>query len=185
MVETTQNIFLKIARRKMFLQKSDVEILLGLQAIDRMRGERRRIQDLCIEEELLTEEQVRGILRGVRYYVVRQADRRYGRILLERRLVARRDLNVALMEQKRTYQRKKTLLRLSKILLDKKEITIDEDRNVRRELLEGEPLSPSRSRHDGAAFESARWRKRDAERQRPVLFRHNRPGRKRRPLLWG
>ncbi|MHC4830655.1 MAG: hypothetical protein ACYTFT_09940 [Planctomycetota bacterium] len=135
MRETTQDIFLKIAQQKGLLHEDWIEEAIGLQTIDRMRGRDRSIESILVEQEYLSVDQVKGLLRGVRYYVIRKNDRRYGRSALRLGLIGRPLYSEALRRQKRAFHERNVLVRLSALLLHMGVIDPEQDQAIRDELL--------------------------------------------------
>jgi hypothetical protein len=145
MAETSQSIFLTIARQTGLLSEERAELLVGLQKLDRIRGRQRSVEQLAVGERFMTPEQVRKVLKAVRYYVIRRHDRRYARTARDLGFISWHTFDRCLKLQKRWYMEHRLLVRLGKILLRRGEITPQQDAVVRREL-----TSAARARSDGS-----------------------------------
>src|SRR6185436_1925725 len=97
-------LFARLAGGRGLLSEEQVELLFGLKALDRMAGLRRTVADLSVAEGLLPAAKVDELRRSVRYYLVRQADREYGRLAAERGLVPRALVDGLLEDQRRAFQ---------------------------------------------------------------------------------
>jgi len=145
MNDLLQSTFLRIAQAKDLLDDAAIEEIKGIQALDRMLGRERSVARICKRAGYLTIRQIKGILRGVRYYFARQADRRYGRIALRRGFTTRAALQEGLRRQKITLKRERVLVRLYRFLFEMGAISYEEHRVVLQALVaEGSrPRSPS------------------------------------------
>lgn len=135
--ETTQSIFLKIARDKGLLTEAQVTKVLRMQDVERARGgAARSIDEISLEAGLLTIEQVKGLERGVRYYVVRKADKRYATEAESRGIVDHDTVVNCLNKQKLDFTQRNRLARLSKLLLEIEAITLEQDAVLRDAVIE-------------------------------------------------
>ena len=87
--------------------------------------------------------------RGTRYYVVRKADKIYGKLAIQKKYVDADTVEHCLERQHRDYLKKRRLVRLSKLLLGLEAIPAERDAEVRK--LVAERLSPEESREAKAA----------------------------------
>lgn len=153
MRETAAAIFSRIALEKGLLD----ETKLGL-ARQKLRDMRRKgvpyaLDRACIDLGLLSEAQVRGIERGLRYYVARKADKAYRRIAADKGLVDGTVLDECLTEQKREFYENHRLLRLSRMLIDREAIDAAGDAAVRQEVLAR--LAPEESAEEADSVREA------------------------------
>ena len=135
MLDNPEVVFARIAGSKGWLDEAQVETLFGLQSLDRMMGRRRTIAGLSVSEGMLSREQAAEIAQRVRYYLVRQADLAYGRVAAERGFVARATVDGVLADQRRAFQERRILQRLSRILLVAGALTPEQDEEVKAAIL--------------------------------------------------
>ena len=140
MLDNPDVVFARIAGARGLLDEEQVETLFGVQALDRMRGVRRSIATLCIVEGMLSRTAAASVTSAARYYLVRQADKQYGKVIAARGLVPTSLIEGLLEDQRRFFQEKRVLQRLSKILLGAGAISPDDDAAAKREVL-GQPAT--------------------------------------------
>ncbi|MHC4830991.1 MAG: hypothetical protein ACYTFT_11665, partial [Planctomycetota bacterium] len=90
MAESTRDIFLRIAVERGFVtpEQRDEVLSAYLAAKESAGGVKATpVEQILVDRGLLTVPQVKGIDRGVRYYIVRKADKAYGRIAKRRGLI--------------------------------------------------------------------------------------------------
>ncbi|MFC1706367.1 hypothetical protein ACFL59_06020 [Planctomycetota bacterium] len=136
MSESERTIFLRIATEKGLLSSRQVAEVLAAHAAERDGDDGQpTVAERCVNMELLTPEQARGLDRGVRYYVLRKADKLYGRVAVEREYVDRDTVDNCLKKQKLDYLKRKVLARLSKLLTGLDAVTAEEDEAIRQEVV--------------------------------------------------
>ena len=141
MLEDPDTIFARIARDRRLLDDDQIELLRGLQALDRMCGRRRTLAVLAVTERAIAPDQAAAVMRAVRYCRVRQADRAYGRIAARRGLVPLSLVDGLLEDQRRAFYDRGILQRLSRILLVAGAISPEQDEEVKREVLGRSPAA--------------------------------------------
>jgi hypothetical protein len=148
--ESATDIFAKIAREKGLLD--DAKLAQAREAQKAARKEKRALslENACIELGILTADQVRGIQRGIRYYVVRKADRIYGKVAIEKGFVDDDVVRNCLSKQHDEFFKNKKLIRLSKLLMGLDAITTEEDDEVRKVVIGR--LTPAESAHEAQAI---------------------------------
>lgn len=151
MAETTQQIFFRIAREHALLSEQQITALLEAQDRARSSGAPRSVDALSIDMGYLGIDQVKGIERGVRYYVVRKADKLYGKVARERGLVDAETIANCLKKQKLDFTRRHVLVRLSKLLLDIDALTLAEDQQIREEVIRRDRATSEAARPPAAA----------------------------------
>ncbi len=140
-------VFLEIAQRKGCLDAAQAEALR--EAFGPGGAGLLEVERLCVRRRYLDEALVRRIDRAVHYYVVRRADKLYGRIAIERGFIDEDTVQNCLKKQRRDYERRRTLVRLSKLLAGLEAITPEQDEAVRVEVvrrLSGEQAPASERR---------------------------------------
>lgn len=148
--ESATDIFAKIAREKGLLD--DAKLGQARDAQKAARKEKRvlSLENACLELGILTPDQVRGIQRGIRYYVVRKADRIYGKVAIEKGFVEADVVRNCLSKQHDEFFKNKKLIRLSKLLMGLDAITTEEDEEVRKIVIGR--LTPAESAHEAQAI---------------------------------
>lgn len=153
MHESSASIFAKIAIEKGLLDEKKLEQARMLQKLARKDGKAVPLDKACLELEILTPEQVRGLERGLRYYVARKADKIYAKLATARKFVDADTAEHCLQKQHTEFYKKKRLVRLSKLLLGLDAITSEQDDEVRK-AVQGR-LSPEESHHEMKAVTEA------------------------------
>jgi len=148
MSETAASIFAKIAIEKGFLDEKKLEQARTLQRLARKDGKAVTIDKACLELDLLTPVQVKGLERGLKYYVVRKADKIYGKLAVQKKFADKETVENCLEKQKNEYAKKK-LVRLSKLLMGLDAIDEAQDAELRAAVLKR--LSPEESHHEATA----------------------------------
>lgn len=135
MSESTQAIFLRIATEKKLIDAEQARQLLEALEDKETAAAVLGLETIVLEKKLLSVEQVKGIARGVRYYIVRRADKRYGRLACKLGFIDEGTLENCLKKQKLDYTRRRRLVRLSKLLLEVEAITKTQDAKIRARVL--------------------------------------------------
>ncbi|MHC4392067.1 MAG: hypothetical protein ACYS22_12225 [Planctomycetota bacterium] len=133
MAESTRDIFLRIAVERGFVtpEQRDEVLSAYLAAKESAGGVKATpVEQILVDRGLLTVPQVKGIDRGVRYYIVRKADKAYGRIAKRRGLIDQSTLKNCLKKQKLDFTKRLVLSRLSKLLLEVEAITPEQHEAV-------------------------------------------------------
>jgi hypothetical protein len=129
-------VFARLAGARDLLDEEQVETLLGLQVLDRMlKRKPRSLAVLAVAEGMLAPEKATDLQQAVRYYLIRQADRAYGRIAVERGILPASLVEGLLEDQRRHFAERKVLQRLSRILLVAGAISPEQDDELKRAVL--------------------------------------------------
>ncbi len=155
MRDTPASIFRKIVTEKGLLDEEALDRAEAAAEDGRAagKGASYTVERACLDLGLLTEAQVRGIEAGRHYYIVRKADKTYAKIAVRDGLVASATVEKCLAAQKREYLEKRRLVRLSRLLLDKKAISAEDDAAVREQVVR--MLSPEESAAEAEAIPTA------------------------------
>ncbi|GIW73025.1 MAG: hypothetical protein KatS3mg102_2567 [Planctomycetota bacterium] len=150
-VHNPAEVFLEIARAKQLLSDRQLAELRD-EIAQATGGQLVLVQRLCLERGWLDGAQVRALDRAVHYYVVRKADKLYGRIAVERGFVAADVVRNCLNKQRRDYERRRTLVRLSRLLHGLDAISPEQDAAVRAAVIARlVPEEPADEREPAAA----------------------------------
>jgi hypothetical protein len=148
-MESQAEIFVKIAQEKGLLDAAKLARVREAQREARKQKKSLSIEAACVDLGFLTNEQVRGLERGIRYYVVRKADRIYGRLAIEKGYADADTVRHCLARQHDEFFKRKKLVRLSKLLLGLDALTAEQDQDLRTLVISR--LSPEESEHEAAA----------------------------------
>lgn len=135
MLNDPAEVFLEIAERKGCLTAGQVRRMRAELGVPLATG-LLELERLCVARKLLSDAQVRGIDRGVHYFVVRRADKLYARLATERGYVDEDTARNCLKKQRRDYARRRTLARISKLLAGLDAITPAQDAELREAVIE-------------------------------------------------
>lgn len=149
MAESAAAIFAKIAIEKGFLDEKKVEQARTLQRVSRKHGKSVPIDKACLELNLLTPVQVKGLERGLKYYIVRKADKIYGKLAVKKKYADKDTVEHCLERQKSEFTKKKRLVRISKLLAGLDAIDAAKDAELRAEV--AKRLTPEESHHEAEA----------------------------------
>ncbi|HVY61934.1 MAG TPA: hypothetical protein VHF22_09790, partial [Planctomycetota bacterium] len=149
MNESRAAIFAKIAIEKGFLDEKKLEQARTLMKLARKDGKAVALDKACIELEILTPDQVRGLARGLKYYVARKADKIYGKLAVARKYCDEDTVEHCLQKQHAEFYKKNRLVRLAKLLSGLDAIKPEHDEEVRKAVQAR--LSPEESHHEMAA----------------------------------
>jgi len=151
MHENFASIFCRIALEKNLLDEKQLEQARVLVRLARRESKPMSLDRACVELELLTPEQVRGIERGIRVYVVRKADKIFGRLAVEKGFVDADTVEHCFARQQSELTKNHRLVRLSKLLMGLDAITPEQDAELRKLLAERLTPEESQAEMDAAA----------------------------------
>ena len=149
MNESSAAIFAKIAVEKGFLDEKKLDQARTLQKLCRREGQALPLDRACLELEILTPEQVRGLERGLKYYVARKADKIYAKLAVARAFCDADTVEHCLARQHTEFYKKHRLVRLAKLLLGLDGITPEHDAVICKAV--SARLSPEESHQETAA----------------------------------
>src|SRR5579872_5438089 len=90
------------------------------------------LERVLLDMGIIKGKQLKGLRYAILYYLVRKADRFYGKIAVQSDICESKWVDEALKEQKKIHQKERRLVRLNKILLEKGYINAREDRAILR-----------------------------------------------------
>jgi hypothetical protein len=149
MNESSAAIFAKIAIEKGLLDEKKLEQARTLQKLARKDGKAVALDKACLELEILTPGQVRGLERGLKYYVARKADKIYGKLAIARKFCDADTVEHCLQKQHTEFYKNKRLVRLAKLLTGLDAIKPEQDEELRKAVQAR--LTPEESHHEVAA----------------------------------
>ncbi len=98
------------------------------------KTKRRSLDKTLVGMGIIAKKQLKGLRQAVLYYLIRQADKFYGKIAAQSQIVEERYVREALEEQKRLHLEEKRLVRLSKLLISSHNITPKADKAIQEAL---------------------------------------------------
>lgn len=98
------------------------------------KSKRRSLDKTLVNMGIIAKKQLKGLRQAVLYYLIRQADKFYGKIASQSQIVEERYVREALEEQKRLHLEEKRLVRLSKLLISSHNITPKADKAIQEAL---------------------------------------------------
>ena len=95
-------------------------------------GRKEPLERILVDLGIIKPKHLKGLRYAVLYYLVRKADRFYGKIAVQSELCRQKDVDRALTEQKTLHQKQKRLVRINKILLEAGKLSKAEDKAIQR-----------------------------------------------------
>lgn len=131
--ETLNDIVSRIVLRHNMVEEEQLDDALVLQReILDTEGKKESLERVLLDMGILRGKQLKGLRYAIIYYLVRKADRFYGKIAIQSDICEQKWVNAALREQKRIHVKEHRLVRMNKILLEKGYINSRENRAILR-----------------------------------------------------
>ena len=133
MAESLNDIVSRIVLQHNMAEEDKLEEALKLQReIMDTEGKKQSLERVLLDMGIIKGKQLKGLRYAILYYLVRKADRFYGKIAVQSDICEPKWVDEALTEQKKVHQKERRLVRLNKILLEKGYINAREDRAILR-----------------------------------------------------
>ncbi|MDC3379390.1 hypothetical protein OAX78_03815, partial [Planctomycetota bacterium] len=131
--ESLNDIVSRIVLQHNMVDEDQLDDALDLQQeILDTKGSKTSLERVLLDMGILGGKQLKGLRYAIIYYLVRKADRFYGKIATQSDICEEKWVGEALREQKRIHQKQHRLVRINKILIEKGYINSREDRAILR-----------------------------------------------------
>ena len=116
----------KLAVKYKFVDEKQIQEALSIQKQDQLDGNKKLLGEILVAQGMMSQNQLDFLLSIQKVIETRKMDRKFGMIAVKNEFVTHEDIEHALMEQKKNYEKTKTVKMIGDILVESNVMTKDQ-----------------------------------------------------------
>ncbi len=116
----------KLAEKFKFVDEEQIQEALSIQKQEQLDGNKALLGEILVAQGMMSQNQLEFLLSIQKVIITRKMDRKFGMIAVKNDFATQEDIEHALMEQKKSYEKTKTVKMIGDILVESNVMTRDQ-----------------------------------------------------------
>ena len=116
----------KLAEKYKFVNEEQIQEALSIQKQEQLAGKKALLGEILVAQGMMSQNQLDFLLSIQKVIETRKMDRKFGMIAVKNEFAIKEDIEHALMEQQKSYEKTKTVKMIGDILVESKVMTRDQ-----------------------------------------------------------